>query len=145
VSILLSGWEGSAVVVAESLFANSPVAMLFNAHVGSRAYVNEQTGILMRPATIPWALSELIERGAAYRPRQWAVENISCFRSTCRLNGLLREYCCQHGLAWETDIAPFCWRPNAVYVDPAQGKSMIPEYHRLRERFGLNLACDSCP
>ncbi len=47
-SVILSRREGSCVVVAESLFADTPAALLENAEVGSRAFINASTGRLLR-------------------------------------------------------------------------------------------------
>jgi len=45
---VLSRREGSCVVVAESMFADTPVALLDNAVIGSRAFINDQTGRFSR-------------------------------------------------------------------------------------------------
>ncbi|HEX4385151.1 MAG TPA: glycosyltransferase, partial [Myxococcales bacterium] len=40
--------EGSCVAAAECLLLDVPLAMLANAHIGSKAFINEQTGRLLR-------------------------------------------------------------------------------------------------
>lgn len=140
VSVQLSRREGSAVVVAESLFADAPVAMLRDAHVGSRAYINAQTGALTTPSRLHRDLGVLIERSASSAARAWAVEHISCFRSAARLNALLRDYAAENGQPWSRDIVPFCWRPDPVYVNNADRQSLQPEYRRLAEQHGLTFA-----
>jgi glycosyltransferase involved in cell wall biosynthesis len=136
-SVILSAREGSCVVVTESFFADTPVAMMHNAHVGSRAYINRQTGVLLRSETMAAQLSQLIEQSASYGPRAWAMANVTCFHSTRKLNSLLRDYCCEHRIPWTRDIVPFCWRPDPIYVRDADGARMKLAYQDLYERHGV--------
>ena len=135
-SIILSAREGSCVVVAESLFADTPVALMHNAHVGSRAYINSQTGVLLCAGTMPVQLSEIIERSASFTPRAWALDNITCRHATGKLNDILRGYC----KTWTRDIVPMCWRPDPIYVDPHEDENMLPAYDQLFERHGIVVA-----
>jgi len=139
-SVILSAREGSCVVVTESFFADTPVAMMRSAHVGSRAYINRQTGVLLRSETMAAQLSELIEQRSSYSPRAWAMANVTCFHSTNKLNSLLREYCCEGKLPWTRDIVPFCWRPDPIYVNDADAARMLPAYQDLRDRHGVVVA-----
>jgi glycosyltransferase involved in cell wall biosynthesis len=139
-SISLSAREGSCVVVAESLFADASVAMLYNSHVGSRAYINAQTGKLLRTDTMHMQLSELIERSASFSPRAWAVANITSARTTEKLNGVLRDYSRERALPWTQDIAPMCWRPDPVYVQTADNEHLQSAYAALQERHGVIVA-----
>lgn len=93
ISIILSAREGSCVVVAESLFADAPVAMMHAAHVGSRAFINPQTGLLLRSDTMHTQLGEMVERSASFQPRAWALANITHAHATGKLNDILRTYC----------------------------------------------------
>jgi glycosyltransferase involved in cell wall biosynthesis len=139
-SVVLSAREGSCVVVTESFFADAPVAMMYNAHVGSRAYINSQTGVLLRPETMAAQLNELVEQSSSYRARDWAKANVTCFHSTGKLNALLREYCGERGIPWTRDIVPFCWRPDPVYVNHADVPRMKPAYQDLFDRHGIVVA-----
>jgi glycosyltransferase involved in cell wall biosynthesis len=140
ISVVLSAREGSSVVVAESFFADAPVAMMYNAHIGSRAYINSQTGVLIRPKTMAAQLSELVERSASYGPRAWAMANITCFHSTSKLNSPLREYCSERGMPWTRDIVPFCWRPDPIYVNDTDDSRMKSAYRDLYGRHGVVVA-----
>jgi len=53
-------------VVAESLFANTPVAMMQNVHIGSRAYVNARRVRYYTADTMHLQLSEMMERSASF-------------------------------------------------------------------------------
>jgi hypothetical protein len=83
-SALFSAREGSCVAVVESLFAGSPVAMMEGAHVGSRAYVNEHTGVLLRRRGLARGLSRFIEESGRYSPREWAEANTGCHHANAR-------------------------------------------------------------
>ncbi len=97
VSALFSGREGSCVAVTECFFADTPVVMMHDAHVGSKAYINARTGMLASPHTAASALTRMLERPEELAPRAWAIENISCYRSSEKLNAILRDYCRQLG------------------------------------------------
>ena len=139
-SVVLSAREGSSVVVTESFFADTPVAMMHNAHVGSRSYINRQTGILMQPETMAEQLSELIERRTSYGARAWAMSNVTCFHSTSKLNSLLRSYSGERRIPWNREIVPLCWRPDPVYVRDADAAQLAPAYQDLYERHGVVVA-----
>jgi hypothetical protein len=139
-SVVLSAREGSCVVVTESFFADSPVAMMHNAHIGSLAYINRQTGVLMRPSTMAAQLSDLVGQSESFSPRIWAIANVTCSHSTCKLNSLLREYCCERRMPWTRDIVEFCWRPDPTYVSDVDAAQMRLAYQRLYERHGVVIA-----
>ena len=139
-SVILSAREGSCVAVTESFFADTPVAMMRNAHVGSRAYINRQTGVLMSPETMAAQLSELIEQRMSYSPRAWAMANVTCFHSTSKLETVLREYSVERRIPWTRDIVPFCWRPDPIYARNVDAEQMKPAYQELYERHGVVVA-----
>ena len=138
-SIILSLREGSCVAVAESLFAGCPVAMLHNAHVGSKAYINPETGVLVRERQLDRQLTAFLEAGASFKPREWAMANITCHHASERLNAILREYATSAGQPWTRDITPMCWRYVPSYVDRAHEHVMAPHVARLRAGYGIEL------
>lgn len=138
-SVLLSRREGSAVVVAESLFADTPAALLRGAQIGSRAFINEQTGRFLDERLLAAQLLDFLDHAADYRPRQWAEDNISCFRSSARLNEILRDHAREQGQEWTTDIAPLCWRPDPRLVHAEDERRMETDRRYFLERFGLTL------
>jgi hypothetical protein len=139
VSLVLSRREGSSVVTTESFFADTPVVMLRGAHVGARVYVNPATGMLTTPARLARDLGAMLERSETYAPRQWAVERITCFHASARLNAIVREYARAAGQPWTANIVPMCWRPDPVYVGDADRRAMAPAYAELSERYGLRI------
>jgi glycosyltransferase involved in cell wall biosynthesis len=139
IATLLSDREGSCVAVTECMFANTPVAMMQDSHVGSKAHVNEQTGVLMRRGQVDTALNTLLERCESLAPRQWAVENITCHRSSRILNDSLRDYCLSVGQPWTRDIMPLQWRYVPAYLTDADERAMQGGIARLRAEHGITL------
>ncbi|HVW10581.1 MAG TPA: glycosyltransferase [Bryobacteraceae bacterium] len=140
VSVILSRQEGSCVVVVESMFADTPVGLLSDAHIGSRAFIAPQTGRFLEHEDLGRQLQDFIEHAGEYSPRRWAIENgISCFGSTQMLNEFLKKQALTAGQAWTRDIVPHHWRPNPELVSPADRARFQPEYDDFFERFGIHL------
>jgi glycosyltransferase involved in cell wall biosynthesis len=138
-SVILSRREGSCVVVAESLFANTPVAILQSAEIGSRAFINPETGLFLDSSNLAAQLTQFIERAHTFSPRPWALANISCLRSTQTLNAILRDHALKEGQDWTRDIATLCWRPDPALVHKADVQGMQQARHDFKERFGLEV------
>ncbi len=139
VSVLLSRREGSAVVVAESLFADTPTALLHDAYNGSRAFINAHTGRFLHDRDLAGQLLDFLANAERHDARRWAVDNISCFRSTERLNEVLRAHALADGQEWTVDIAPLCWRPDPRLVHPEDERRTEDDRRYMRERFGLEI------
>jgi len=137
ISLALSQREGSCVAAAESLFADSPVAMMEDAHIGARAYLNAETGLLLRRKGLARALMRFHEDSERFAPRRWAQEHIACTTTSARLNALLREWSLRNGRPWHKDIAPLCWRYVPRYVVPADRERLLPAVAELRDRHGV--------
>jgi glycosyltransferase involved in cell wall biosynthesis len=139
VSLIFSRREGSCVSTAESLFAGSPVGMMDDAHIGSRAYLNSRTGATFSRNGLARSLKRFWAESDSYAPREWALENISCQRSSQRLNSLLRDWSLRAGRPWTEDIAPLRWRYVPAYVDPADEKRLAPAVEELKRKHGVEL------
>ena len=137
VSLIFSQREGSCVATAEALFAGAPVGMMRDAHVGSKAYINEQTGELFERAGLARSLERFIERSSAYAPRAWAESNITCWRSSERLNAQLRDYSVRRGTSWTRDIVPFCWRHVPTYATDEGEAAMAGPIERIQREHGI--------
>lgn len=134
-SVIFSRREGCCVAAVESLMAGSPLALLHDAHVGPRAYINEKTGVLLRPGQIAEQLSRFVEEAGNYTPREWATEKISCHSSIHQLNGLLRTAAQEAGRPWTHDLLMPCWRPHPTIMhNPAHGV-LRPVYTELHRRY----------
>jgi glycosyltransferase involved in cell wall biosynthesis len=139
ISTIFTKREGSCVAVAESLFADTPVAMMEEAHVGSKAYINERTGILMRRRGLARQLQKFLEESEGYLPRSWAIEHISCTKTSERLNETLRSHALRTGRPWTVDIAPMCWHYVPSYVRPEDKLRLKPAVEELRRKHGVAL------
>lgn len=139
ISVSLSKREGSCVAVTESMFADTPVAMMNDAHIGSRAYINPQTGKIVHRRGLAYALTEMIEKSATFSPRAWAQTHISAQATSAKLNTILKEYANKAGRPWTRDIAPMCWRYVPRYLDPADELRLRPGVERLRRQYGIEL------
>jgi hypothetical protein len=139
VSILLSLNEGSAVVVPESLFADTPTALLRNAYNGSRTFINEHTGRFLDEKDLAGQLGDFLAHADSYRPAQWADANISCLKSSEKLNEILKRDSLAEGREWTRDLLPLCWQPDARLVRPEDWKSLQAERAAIKERFRVEL------
>lgn len=139
VSLIFSRREGSCVATAESLFADSPVGMMRDAHIGSSAYMNEATGVLLDYADLTQQLESLHERSASFAPRQWALANITAQRSSARLNQILKDRALATKRPWTEDIAPMHWRYVPSYLNPGDRARLQPAVEELATRYGVRL------
>jgi glycosyltransferase involved in cell wall biosynthesis len=138
-SVVLSKREGSCVVVAESLFAVAPVALLQDAVIGSRVFINEQTGRLLDERNLAHELTDFIANANRYQPRAWAEANISCWRSTQILNDIVRQHALVNGQAWTQDLAPLHWAPDPRVARAEDRERLAGEREEIMLRFGLEI------
>ncbi len=136
-SVVLSRREGSCVVIAESFFADTPAALLEGAVIGSRTFLNAETGRLLDPRQLGRDLASFIEASGSFRPRAWAERNISAQRTTARLNDALRQDAKARGEDWTVDLATLQWSPDPVLATAADRARLAPEQEDLARRFGL--------
>lgn len=140
VSLILSRQEGSCIAVAESLFAGTPVGLLEDARVGSKIFINERTGRLLKPRGLGRQLVDFVASARQFQPREWAMEHgISCFGSTRVLNGILRQEQLRQGLPWTADIAVHHWSPEPRLTSAEDRERLRPTYDYLRERLGISI------
>lgn len=140
-SIVLSRREGSCVVVAESLFAGTPVGLLEDAWIGSREFINSATGRLLRSHHLAADIRELVESFETFTPRDWAQANIHYERSTAVLNAALRQVERDLGRPWTRDILPMVWRPYPQLADPNHELEQATE--AFRKKYGIAIGRDN--
>jgi glycosyltransferase involved in cell wall biosynthesis len=139
VALTLSKREGSCVSVTEALFANTPVVVMDDAHIGAAAYINQQTGRIATRATLPKILDDLVTLPGLCTPRPWALDNISARITSRKLNNILKQYSERSGRPWTRDIAPLCWRYVPRYLDAIDKMRLRPGLERLRQQHGIVL------
>jgi glycosyltransferase involved in cell wall biosynthesis len=134
-----SAKEGSFVSVAEALFAGTPVGLLRHAIVGSKDYINEQTGVLFDPQRpLAGQILEFLARSDTFRPAEWARAHIASTINGAKLNGLLRDLARSEGKPWTRDIEPFhCRRFRFRYDREGAEAEFQNAYDQFREDFGL--------
>jgi glycosyltransferase involved in cell wall biosynthesis len=140
IAVVFSAREGACVAVTESLFADTPVGLMADAHVGSKSHINPQTGVLFARSRLPRQLGEFLDVSDRFRPRAWAEANISCHRSSEKLNQHLREAALDSGRPWTTNIVPLFrryFRPH--HLHPAHRAELEAAYHQLSNLYGLVL------
>lgn len=139
ISLVLSRREGSSTVVTESMFADTPVGIYEDARIGSKVFINEQTGRFLRHAGLDGQLVDFLAAARRYSPRKRAMEDrLCCHGSTAVLNRELREAALAEGKAWTEDIGVNRWTPDPQLL-PADRKKLDGEYEDIRLRFGVTL------
>jgi hypothetical protein len=139
-SLILSRREGSCVAVVESMFANTPVGVYEDAEVGSRVFVNEHTGRLLRRRDLAGQLKDFVDSSAKYEPRRWVMENgVSCIASSQVLNDVLKQSALNTGGEWSEDIATLRWRPNPQYCDPCEAGRLRSSYEDIERRCNITI------
>jgi len=140
VSLILSNQEGSCVAVVEAMFAGTPVGLYEDAIVGSKAFINERTGMLFTRGKLAPQLEKFLAAAATFAPREWALENqISCLGSTETLNRILKADALAAGEMWTQDIAVHHWRPDPVLLYPEDRSRLQPAYEDIQTRHGVAL------
>jgi glycosyltransferase involved in cell wall biosynthesis len=141
-SVVLSRREGSCVVVAESLMADTPASLLEGAEIGSRVFLNDQTGRLLRERDLARELTAFVREADRYEPRRWAMEHISCFRSSAMLNSILRDHAVARGEEWTQDIAPLQWAPDPQLARPQDCSVLARARSDVCDEFGVEIGRD---
>lgn len=141
VCLALSAKEGSYIGVAEALFSNTPVGLYRDAVIGSKDYINAQTGTLFDPRQpLAGQILQFLESAASYRPAEWARANISSAVNGAKLNALLRSRAETEGSPWTRDIEPFhCRHFRFLYDDPGAEARFRGAYDDLRDRLGVEV------
>lgn len=138
-SVILSRREGSCVAIAESLFADTPVGVVEDAHIGSAAFINSQTGMFLRPQCLAEDIWRLISHAELFSPRAWANENITCYQSTKILNDQLKNDAIAEGKTWSMDIAVHHRCPYPRLLSSIDQHRMAGSYEDFQKRFGITL------
>jgi hypothetical protein len=140
ISAQFSSREGACVAIAESLMANTPVAMMRDAHVGAKKHINDRTGVLCSQCSIGKQLSDFLDSSDSFSARAWAVANISSDKSHRVLNDHLKTYVTDSGSRWSTDIARFYWNYFGVhYFQEDNVDGLLRAVDELKQSLGVVL------
>jgi glycosyltransferase involved in cell wall biosynthesis len=133
-NLLWSRKEGFNRAVIEGLFAGVPCILREGHNFGHKySYINEKTGCFADEATLPEAITRMLERADGLEPRGWAIENISCQAATRVLGDSIREVAEGLGEAWTRDLSVKTVHLHGMdYWDPADAALYEPDYAFLR-------------
>ncbi|MDB4363239.1 glycosyltransferase [Pseudomonadales bacterium] len=114
VNILLSLKEGSNRSLFESMFLDVP-AICISENIGvNKSYINEFTGLLISDSFLEDALISMRENWISYRPRAWALKNISPNATTAKLANLLEL---KFGAICNSTLSVKSNNPEVEYLD----------------------------
>jgi glycosyltransferase involved in cell wall biosynthesis len=141
VSLIFSKQEGSCIAITESLFGNTPVGVFKDSIIGSKAFVNEQTGVLLEDRGLGSQVERFVENASngKYRPRDWALANISCHRSYETLNTMFRLEAERRGTLWTRDLERFHQNDRPRYLDVATAEKMNVWYQAFENDYGIRI------
>jgi len=140
VSLMLSMNEGSCVAVAESLFADVPVGLLRGANIGSRCFINPQTGRFLAPRGLGREIASFVHDAQQFSPREWMEQTgQSCHPSSLKLSDFLRSWSREHGVPWNDDLAGKHWRPNPQYLRRDEAVKLTAEYDTFAAKYGVEI------
>jgi glycosyltransferase involved in cell wall biosynthesis len=135
VSAIFSRREGQCIALAESLCAGATIATLRDAHIGSTAYINEQTGQFLDRGREHRQLLDMVRNAEKFDPRGWALKHIAADISTPLLNNVFQEFEQQAGRPWTHDLLEFCMHPYPTLRHHPQREQMRPTIQALHQRY----------
>ncbi|MBN2284937.1 MAG: glycosyltransferase [Tissierellales bacterium] len=136
----LSHKEGSYIAVAESLMAGTPVGMYDDALIGTKSYINEETGILFDPEKpLARQIMKFLETSEKLDPSTWARNNISAKVNNERLNRMLRERALSRDNPWTENLESFySKRFDFYYYREAEAEEeYVKSVNAFAEKFEL--------
>lgn len=134
-ALILSRREGSCVAAVEALFADTPLGMRADAHVGALAYVNEQTGMRFTPGKLARELPGFLERAPAFEPRRWAESHVTFALATEKLNAFVKSLSRERGLPWTRNLASIRWNPYPEFLGDDDRAVHSREWRALASRW----------
>ena len=106
VHVLWSRKEGANRAIIEALFADVPIILREGLSYGHPyPYVNPTTGRFANEHNLADVLLQTVENYRTYRPREWAMANMSCQRATAILEDSIRGVALAAGEAWTRGLA----------------------------------------
>ena len=126
VNMLLSKKEGSNRSIFEGFFANVPAILLSNNIGVNKSYINEKTGRLVEEKDFVKNLLFFRSNWHKYKPREWAMANISPIATTNKLNRLIQRLAEENGEPWRSDLVPKVNAPEVNYLYKKDKERMPP-------------------
>ena len=140
-ALITSLREGSCVAVVEAMMADTPVALLESAHIGSSAFLNKHTGRWIDERRLHAELPAFIAESGQYSPRSWLLDHgVHCHASTEILNSALRAAALEAGRPWTRNLFEHHWRPDPVLLNTEDRQASAQERQAIEQQWGLSLA-----
>jgi glycosyltransferase involved in cell wall biosynthesis len=134
--VLWSRKEGANRAVIESLFADVPVVVRRGLSYGYHyPYINDHTGAFADEDELGDVLLEMIAARDRYRPREWALANMTCQQATAILEEAVRKIATAAGEDWTTGLTVKTSRlETQSYWNPNDKSKFEADYAFLAEQ-----------
>lgn len=140
VNVLLSVKEGSNRSLFESMFCNLPVIALADNIGVNKSYINEYTGALIYEGQLSKVLLHMADTWERYRPRDWAMKNITPEATTAKLLAVIAARTGEQSTA-DSPTYIKVNSPEVSYLDyPALPTADVTT--RLLDAFSARQLCD---
>jgi glycosyltransferase involved in cell wall biosynthesis len=136
VNLVLSFQEGDNRSLSEGFCAGTPGIALWNNTGISKDRFNAQTGKLIDEKDLSSELLYFQKHWSEFRPRRWALENITPEITTSKLNRLLKDLAKKRGEEWTTDIVCKCNSPELKYYPDENAGKGLPAMEDIILQYG---------
>ena len=107
VNVVWSRREGSNRAVIEGLFAGLPFILRARFNFGHHhEHVNPQTGQYVEESDLPRAILHMLENRSQYKPREWAMNHMTCQHATAILEDTICAEVVRRGEPWSGSLVP---------------------------------------
>jgi glycosyltransferase involved in cell wall biosynthesis len=135
VHLLWSRKEGANRAIVEALFADVPIILREGLSYGHHyPYVNPSTGRFASEDNLGDVLLDMTSRYGDFRPREWALANMSCQRATEILEDTIRPVALAAGEQWTSRLAvKTVHLEKQAYWDPEDLTRFADDYTYLQK------------
>lgn len=139
-ALITSLREGSCVAVVEAMMADTPIALLKGACIGSACFIEKQTGAFLNEDRLPEQLPAFISAARDLTPRRRLLElGVEHESSTRLLEEHLKSLALSRGEPWTRGLFAHHWRPDPLIAESSQAREAAQAASRLATEFGLLL------
>jgi glycosyltransferase involved in cell wall biosynthesis len=134
VHVLWSRKEGANRAIVEALFADVPIVLRDGLSYGHHyPYVNPATGRFADEKSLGEVLVDMVQNHRSFRPREWALANMSCQQATAILEDSIRSVAIAAGEPWTKGLAvKTVHLESQQYWDPGSMVRFSSDYAFLR-------------
>jgi hypothetical protein len=122
------------------MMADTPIALLKGACIGSACFIEKQTGAFLNEDRLPEELPAFISAARDLTPRRRLLElGVEHESSTRLLEEHLKSLALSRGEPWTRGLFAHHWRPDPVIAESSQAREAAQAASRLATEFGLLL------